>query len=66
MSTEYFLAFLAAMKNFRKLESYKDYITIKKGISNVDFSLPQPDFAQPPKMLKKKNYEIIYDVAKEW
>ncbi len=53
------------MKKLRKLESYKEYFTINAGISS-DLYNPQHNYPTPPKLLKMKNIEIMYSVAKEW
>jgi len=54
------------MKKLRKLESYKDYLTIKNGIPNAEFTDPQNSYPSFPKMPKMKNLEIMYSLAKEW
>jgi len=66
MSIQYFHAYIAVMKKLRKLESYKDYITVKNGITNNDLFDAQHDLLSLPKIRKMKNLQIIYDVAKEW
>ncbi len=66
MSSKYYTGFVEFWKKLRKLESYKDYITIKNGIPNAELYDPEKCYSRLPKLVKMKNLEIMYSIAKEW
>ena len=49
----------------RKLESHKDYFSIKEGLPNADLYDPQ-NAEKIPQRPNIKNLEITYSVSKEW
>jgi len=65
MSAQYFQVFMRLMTSLRKLEHYKDYMTIKKGIpSCTEEDLQQ--YNDSPKVPHLKHLEMMYSVTKEW
>ena len=65
LSENYCRIFSKLMKRLRKLESYKDYMTIKRLVPDAGW-LIYPNASDFPKMPQIKHLEIIYSAAKEW
>ena len=65
MSAVYFKIFLTLMKKLRKLESYKDYMTIKDGIPNADF-FSTNNLGVVPNIPQIKHLDVMYSASKEW
>jgi len=65
LSTEGLKVFMTLMRKLRKLEYYKDYTTIAKGISNTDF-YELLNYGDLPKIPQIKHFELTYSAPKDW
>jgi len=64
-SVKYYESFLKLMKRLVKLESFQEYIAIKKGTLNYGVE-DSKGFQNPPKLRKIKYIEMTYSAGKEW
>jgi len=65
LSPEYLGTFIVLMKKLKKLESFKDYMTLKKGALSAEFFNVE-NMSAFPKIPRIRNLEMIYSSCKDW